>query len=189
MVGIDYHCGVCGREHQGTDGGEANPWPALSFRRPDRYVELPRHARRHHAEATDDLCWLADGTTVRCFLRGCLSVPILGEDITLEYGLWAEVTREVFLDYQLHFEDPGDAATYMGTPANEIPGYEGTQSVPLQIECRPFPHRPQLRPDSLYGHPLVRDAHRGISRVEAELRIRAFLLGREGPPPRGRQSR
>lgn len=189
MVGIDYRCGVCGREHPGTDGGEENPWPALSFRRPDGYAALSRHGRRHHAAATDELCWIAEGSRVRFFVRGCLSVPILGEDITLEYGLWAEVSHEVFEDYQLHYEDADGGETYLGAPANEIPGYEGTEAVPLQIECRPFPHRPQLRPDSLYDHPLVRDVHRGISRVEAELRIRAFLLGRGGEGALRRQGR
>ncbi|MDN6301688.1 MAG: DUF2199 domain-containing protein [Brachybacterium sp.] len=185
MVGIDYRCSACGREHSGTDGGKESPWPALSFQRPDRYVALPRHRRRHHAAATNDLCWIADGQGVRCFVRGCLSLPIIGEDITLEYGLWAEVSEEVFLDYQLHFEDTEGGATYVGAPANEIPGYEGTEVVPLQIECLPFPHRPRLRPDSLHGHLLARDAHSGISRAEAELRIRAFLLGRDGATPPG----
>jgi hypothetical protein len=185
MVGIDYRCSACGREHHGTDGGEASPWPALSFRRPDRYVALSRHQRRHHAAATDDLCWIAAGPEVRCFVRGCLSVPIVGEDITLEYGLWVEVSEEVFLDYQLHFEDAEGGALYVGAAANAIPGYEQAEAVPLQIACLPFPHRPRLRPDSLYRHPLVRDVHRGISRAEAELRIRAFLLGRGGAVPPG----
>lgn len=187
MVGIDYRCSACGREHHDTDGGEAAPWPALGFRRPDRYVALPRHRRRHHAAATNDLCWIAEGPIVRCFLRGCLSLPIIGEDITLEYGLWAEVSEEVFRDYQLHYEDAEGGMTYVGAPANRIPGYEYTEAVPLQIECQSFPHRPQLRPDSLYAHPLVRDVHRGISRAEAELRIRAFLLGKEGATQPGRQ--
>lgn len=180
MVGIDYCCSACGREHPATDGGKDAPWPALSFRRPDRYVALPRHRRRHHAAATNDLCWIAEGQTVRCFLRGCLSLPIIGEAITLEYGLWAEVSEEAFLDYQLHYEDAEGGMASVGTPANGIPGYERTEVVPLQIVYRPFPDRPQLRPDSLYDHPLVRDVHRGISRTEAELRIRAFLLGKDG---------
>lgn len=180
MVGIDYRCGSCGSEHRGTDGREGSPWPALSFRRPDAYVALSRHLRRHHAAATNDLCWIATGQGVRCFLRGCLSVPILGESITLEYGLWVEVSEEVFLDYQLHYEDPEGLGTYVGAPANAIPGYEDTAALPLQILCQPFPHRPQLRPDSLHRHPLSRDVHRGISRAEAELRVRAFLLGGDG---------
>lgn len=186
MVGIDYRCSACGCEHLDTDGGDASPWPALSFRRPDRYVAIPRHRRRHHAAATNDLCWIADGPVVRCFLRGCLSLPIVGEEgVTLEYGLWAEVSEEVFGDYQLHYEDVEGGIAYMGAPANRIPGYEHTEAVPLQIVCQQFPHRPQLRPDSLYDHPLVRDAHRGISRAEAELRIRAFLLGTNGDVPPG----
>src|SRR5699024_12548557 len=63
---------------------------------------------------------------------------------------------------------------------NAIPGYEDTAALPPQILCQPFPHRPQLRPDSLHRHPLSRDVHRGSSRAEAELRVRAFLLGRDG---------
>lgn len=185
MVDIDYRCSVCGQEHVGTDGGEDAPWPALGFSRPDPYVALPRHQRRHHAAATDDLCWIADGRRVRCFVRGCLSLPIIGEPVTLEYGLWAEVSEEAFQDYQLRYEDVEDGGTYVGSPANEIPGYERTGSVPLQIQSRPFPYRPRLRPDSLFDHPLVRDVHRGIPRAEAELRIRAFLLGRDGVAPPG----
>ena len=36
--------------------------------------------------------------------------------------------------------------------------------------------RPVVVPDPAVEHPLVRDVHEGITREEAELRIRSFLL-------------
>ena len=177
MVGIDFTCPECGREHRGTDGSAEAPWPALSFHRPDPYLALSRHRRRHHAEATADLCWFEDHGGARCFVRARLSLPVVGEPVALEYGLWAEVGEEAFLAYQLGWDDPVGGRSFVGRSGNAIPGYDGVEQVPLLVTTAPFPDRPRLRPDSLFAHPLVRDVLRGITRAEAELRIRTFGMG------------
>lgn len=47
--------------------------------------------------------------------------------------------------------------------------------MPVQVITR-GEMRPLLVPDSTFGHPLVRDFYDGITRTEAELRIRSMLL-------------
>lgn len=175
MAGIDFDCAYCGEHHHGTDGSAASPWPALGFHRPDPYLELDTHARRFHARTTDDLCLIERGEGIDCFLRAILSLPITGEQITLEYGPWAAVSEAGYLDYAEHYEDPAHRELYAGQLATAIPGYEQPFAVPVQVITRGL-ERPLLVPDSTFGHALVRDFYDGISRREAELRIRSMLL-------------
>src|SRR5699024_1173091 len=73
--------------------------------------------------------------------------------------------------------------------ATALPGYEAAMTVPVLVSTR-GPYRPMITPDSTFDHPLVRDFHGGVTRREAELRIRAFQLqdplsrhAFPGPPP------
>ncbi|GAA1487354.1 DUF2199 domain-containing protein [Brachybacterium sacelli] len=175
MAGIDFDCAYCGEHHRDTDGSASSPWPALAFRRPDPYLDLDTHARRFHARATDDLCVIDRDRGPDCYVRVTLSIPIRDEEITLEYGPWASVGEGSYLDYVEHYEDPDHREHYAGQLATAIPGYSHPFSVPVQVITRGM-QRPVIVPDSTFGHALVRDFYDGISRTEAELRIRSMLL-------------
>lgn len=175
MTGIDYDCAYCGEHHQGTDGSQADPWPALGFRRPDPYLDLDTRSRRMSAQATDDLCVIERGTRSDCFVRAILPLPIIGETISLEYGPWVQIGVGSYLDYVEHYDDPHHAQDYAGQLATALPGYTNPLSVPVQVITR-GEMRPLLVPDSTFGHPLVRDFYDGITRTEGELRIRSMLL-------------
>lgn len=175
MTGIDFDCEHCGEHHEGTDGTATSPWPVLAFRRPDPYLELGTHARRFHAQATDDLCVIHHGGRPDCFVRVILSMPIIGEAVTLEYGPWAGLSGVSYEDYVEHYDDPDHREHYSGQLATAIPGYPNPFAVPVQVITRGM-SRPLIVPDSTFGHPLVRDFYDGITRREAELRIRSTLL-------------
>lgn len=174
MTGIDFDCAHCGTSYEGTDGTPGHPWPALGFRRPDPFLDLDEAGRRG-AQADDDLCVIHRRERTDCFLRANLSVAVTGEDRFLEYGPWAQVDEACFSDYVHHVDDPLHARTYVGTLATAVPGYREIETVPVRIRTRGL-HRPEIIPDPTFDHLLVRDYYDGITRAEAELRIRSFLL-------------
>lgn len=175
MTGIDFDCPCCRTSHRETDGSPLRPWPALAFRRPDPYLDLvPAHL--HHAQATDDLCIIARPDRTECFIRAVMSFPVVQDPVRrLEYGPWVSVSGGDFDNYVAHYEDGAHRATYSGHLATALPGYEAVDTVPVLVRTRGA-YRPMLSPDSTFDHPLVRDFHNGVTREEAELRIRAFLL-------------
>lgn len=174
MTGIDFDCPHCGDHFHDTDGTAQSPWPALTFRRPDPYLELTDRERRA-SQADNDLCVIHRSDHTDCFVRVVMSVPIIEQDRTLEYGPWARVSAFSFEDYLRHYERPDHRATYAGHLATAIPGYRDALSVPVQVLTRGLV-RPEIVPDSTFEHPLVRDFYDGITRKEAELRIRSMLL-------------
>lgn len=173
MAGIEYTCAQCG-EGEPHGHGE-NEWPALGFARPDAYVSLSEAEKESIAEASNDLCVIAYADQIDRFVRGTMSIPIIGEDRTLEYGPWTSVSEQSFEDYVDHYEDPDHHEHYFGWLATEIPGYEFPEPLALQVITRGL-ERPHLMPDPESDHPLARDVHHGITREEAELRIRSLLL-------------
>lgn len=175
MTGIDFDCPCCRTSHHETDGSPLRPWPALAFRRPDPFLELGP-ARLRHAQATDDLCVIQGPERTDCFIRTVMSLPIVQDPVRrLEYGPWVSLNPSDFDDYVEHYEDDYYRASYGGRLATSLPGYDRAMTVPVLVRTR-GPYRPVITPDSTFDHPLVQDFHGGVTRQEAELRIRAFLL-------------
>lgn len=175
MTGIDFDCPCCRTSHRDTDGSRTRPWPALAFRRPDAYLELTPSQLRS-AQSTDDLCLIEGPDRTDCFVRAVMSLPIIQDPVRrLEYGPWISVSGSDFADYVEHYEDDRYRAAYAGHLATALPGYRAVSTVPVLVRTQGR-FRPVISPDSTYDHPLVRDFHDGITRQEAELRIRSFQL-------------
>lgn len=175
MTGIDFDCPCCRTSHHDTDGSRLRPWPALAFRRPDAYLELTE-SRRHNAQATDDLCLIRWPDRTDCYIRVVMSLPITQDPVRrLDYGPWVSVSESDFNECLEHYEDDSYRAAYGGHLATALPGYRSVTTVPVLVRTRGR-FRPVISPDSTFDHPLVRDFHDGITRKEAELRIRAFQL-------------
>lgn len=175
MTGIDFDCPCCRTSYHGTDGSSLRPWPALAFRRPDPFLDLGPDSQRH-GQATDDLCIISGPERTDCFIRTVMSLPIVQDPVRrLEYGPWVSLEPRDFDDYVEHYEDDHYRTTYSGRLATALPGYDAATTVPVLVSTR-GPYRPMITPDSTFDHPLVRDFHGGVTRQEAELRIRAFQL-------------
>jgi hypothetical protein len=178
MSGIDHDCVACGSRHEGRVGSVKSSWPALGFHRPDPYLLLTPHERERHARATDDLCVIDRPGGQDCFVRGLLPLPIVGEPCILEYGPWVAVSASSFTDYVENYERADHREHYAGHLATAIPGYSRSAAVPAQVDTQGM-FRPQVVPDSTFGHALVRDFYDGITRKEADLRVRETMLGEE----------
>lgn len=175
MIGIDFDCEGCGRRHEGSDGTEANPWPLIDFPRPDAFARMPPWEQLTRTRSTDELCLIDNGRSVDCYLTGYLSLPVQEEEALLVYLPWVQVSETDYLDLVEHWEQPRFRGEYRGPLANELPGYEDSLSVPVRV-IAPGRMAPVIVPEEASEHVLVREEREGISRQEAELRIRSVLL-------------
>lgn len=180
MAGIDYDCGGCGRRHEGTDGSEANPWPLIEFIRPEAFLRMSSWDQLLRSRSTDELCLIDNGRTVDCYLTGYLSLPVAGEEgVCLVHQAWAQVSENDYLDLVENWEHPLFRGDFHGTLASLLPGHADSLSVPVRVAA-PGRLPPVITPAEGTGHALQREAQEGVSRQEAELRIRSTLL--EGSP-------
>ena len=179
MTGIDYDCAGCGRRHEGADGTEANPWPLIEFGRPEAFLRMSAWEQLIRTRSTDELCLIDNGRSVDCYLTGYLSHPVMGEEAQLVHQVWAQVSEGDYLDLVEHWEHPRFRGEYRGTLASELPGHEDSLSVPVRV-ATPGRLPPVIMPEPGSRHALVREAREGVSRREAELRLRSTLLDEPG---------
>lgn len=180
MAGIDYDCAGCGRRHEGADGTEANPWPVVDFPRPEALLRMGAWERLLRTRSSEELCLIDNGSSVDCYLRALLTLPVRAEEgVTLVHAPWVAVAETDYLELVEHWEDPRYRGSFRGTLASALPGYADPLSVPVHVSA-PGGLPPVVTPDPSCDHPLARDGREGISRQEAELRIRTMLL--EEPP-------
>lgn len=175
MTGIDFDCHACAATHLGTDGTRDRPWPVLSFAVPDPVLRLAPHELRD-AEITEDLCWIERREGAEQYVRVSMHVPILDDpERRMEYAPWVSLAEGDVIDILDHLGDDGYRTVYPGRLASALPGYETAGPVPVLVHSR-GDLRPLIGPDPTNESPLGRDLLGGITREEAELRIRAFLL-------------
>lgn len=176
MSGIDVDCPSCAVTHRGTDGTRDRPWPVLAFDLPDPVLELAPHQLRH-AEISEDLCWIDLPEGTEYYARVSLTMPIRDDpERRMDYLPWVALDERHVIDILDHLGDDAYRAVYPVRLATELPDYERAGPVPMLLHSRGH-LRPVIAPDPSCEHPLVRDLVDGITRGEAELRIRAFLLG------------
>jgi hypothetical protein len=114
----------------------------VAFGLPDVIHALPEDERAARARTHSDLCSLDDR---RFFIRGVVYAPVQQLGTLFGWGVWAEVSREVFLRYQeLYDRDATGESPAAGVLANVPPGYERIEQ-PLEILFGPPDQRPTFR--------------------------------------------
>ncbi|HEX6650039.1 MAG TPA: DUF2199 domain-containing protein [Pyrinomonadaceae bacterium] len=163
-------CSICDRDHEVLD---LEP----IFHRPQAYVELSETDRQGLAMATEDLCMIADKQPpgIRFFVRGLLDVEVRDLRRSVAWGIWVELERA---DYQKVL-DLWDDQNQMDQPpmkaqlANQIPRYENTIGMPVEVRLTGPETRPKISIPLESSHPFAREcvegvvAHRVIEWLEA----------------------
>lgn len=168
---IKYTCSCCGQEHY--------EWPALTFKSPDHYNSLSQADKETIAEIDSDFCIIRHSDQTDRFIRCTLTQKVIDHCKDLQYGLWVSLSEQSFSDYSDNYNNENHETAYFGWLCNDIPEYEFSESIPATVFTRTDNQRPEIVPHNDFDHPFVRDYYNGISKQEAERRIKAMLEGVE----------
>lgn len=162
-----YTCSSCGEIHEG--------WPVLAYSSPSNYDALSEDDRKLMAELDEDFCIIRYPEQVCRFIRATLTQKVVDHCEDLQYGLWVSLSEKSFQDYSDNYNNDKHEVTYFGWLSNRIPDYEFEGSIPSNVCTRLGNQRPEIIPHESFDHPFVHDYYNGITKAEAERRIREML--------------
>jgi len=164
---IRYTCSSCGQVHE--------EWPALTFFSPTNYDTLSEKEKKEMGQLDSDFCTIVHPDQTDRFIRCTLTQKVNDSCEGLEYGLWVSLSEKSFQDYSDNFNNENHENQYFGWLCNNIPGYDFAESIPTTVVTRTGNNRPEIVPHEKFNHPFVRDYYEGISKSEAERRIKEML--------------
>jgi hypothetical protein len=165
VKGIKYTCSCCGKEHE--------EWPALTYTSPTNYDTLPEEDRQKFGELGSDFCIIRHPDQTERYIRCTLTQKVIDHCENMEYGLWVSLSEKSFQDYSENYLNENHDKEYFGWLSNDLPGYEFSESIPTTVFTRTGNQRPEIIPHENFDHPFVHDYYNGITKVEAERRIKA----------------
>jgi len=130
-----YVCSCCGLEHAGVPFSFAADFP-------DNYAKMSADEREARAIIGSDQC-IIDGKEF--WIRGCLEIPIHGQEEPFLWGLWASLWEEDYDTISDHWETPGREeliGPFKGRLGNLLSPYEQTANLKLRIVIRRVGERP-----------------------------------------------
>ena len=154
MTSTTYTCSTCGKEHEGLP----SDW---GFKLPDEVHALSYIERYKRAKYNADLCTLDEQ---RHFIRGVLPIPLVDQDDTFGWGIWAEVNRSTHDAYVEAFNsDAPEPAHRTGVLVNHVPGYSETSGLAVGIQFNAKGARPTFTFATGVVHGLAHEQLSGIS--------------------------
>jgi hypothetical protein len=165
---IKYICDCCGKEHES--------WPAITYNAPNSYSNLSSEEKEEIAVIDQDFCVIkyADDHIDR-FIRVVFIQKVNDHCENLEYGFWVSLSETSFKDYLENFDNENHETQYFGWLSNYIPQYQFENSIPTTVVTKSGNDRPEIFPHNDFDHPFVKDFYNGITKEEAEKRIREIL--------------
>ncbi|MGQ0649804.1 MAG: DUF2199 domain-containing protein [Gemmatimonadaceae bacterium] len=148
-----FRCGTCGEEHQGT--------PSFGWDFPVQYLSVPETERGARCILTSDTCEI-DGQWF--FVRGCLEIPVIGEEEAFSWGVWTSLSEKNFRHFIQLYEERRRAqhGPFFGWLCSHIPVYPETLNLKTMVHLRDDGLRPyvELEPTE---HPLAAEQRNGIT--------------------------
>jgi hypothetical protein len=169
---IKYKCSCCGEEHE--------EWPALSYISPTNYDTLSDKEKKELGDLSNDFCVITYPDQTDRFIRCTLTQKVTDHCEDLEYGLWVSLSEKSFQDYRDNYNNENYETKYFGWLCNDLPDYDFDDSIPTTVFTRTGNQRPQIIPQENFDHPFVYDYYNGITKAEAERRIKAMIDAIEG---------
>ncbi len=167
---LKFKCECCGEM--------IDQWPALAFGTPSPYFELSEKEKKEMAMVSSDFCVIAHPDQTDRFIRTVMYQKVNDHCTDLEYGFWVSLSEKSFLDYYENFDRDDYEATYFGYISNVLPDYPNMLFIPAKVVTRTGGQRPEIFPKEDFDHPFVRDFYQGISKQEAEHRIKELFLNK-----------
>jgi|SRR5690606_10381942 len=162
-----YKCSCCGKEH--------DEWPTLAWYSPNAYDELTNEEKKEIGQLSNDFCVITHPDQTDRFIRCTLTQKVIDHCQNLEYGIWVSLSEESFQDYADNFHNENHLTQYFGWFCTNIPDYKKTLNIPTTVKTRTGNLRPEVIPNQEFNHPFVKDYFNGITKEEAERRIKNAL--------------
>ena len=121
-----------------------------------------------------DFCIVRHPDQTDRFIRTTLTQKVIDHCENLEYGLWVSLSEKSFQEYADNFKNQTLQTKYFGWLSNDIPEYEFLEGIPTTVFTRTGNERPEIIPHKDFDHPFVKDYYDGITKQEAEKRIKAM---------------
>ncbi len=154
-------CGCCNKEFDGLPLD-------VAFTAPEHWLGLTE-AERSRGRLNADVCMIEARDGRQIFVRGCLEIPIIGQDEVFMWGVWTSVSAKSFARIEELWSSPvpEDEPPLFGWFCNNIPNYPECLRQQAHLHLRNDGQRPAitLRPSE---HLLFLEQRDGITlrRVE-----------------------
>lgn len=135
--------------------------PSFAWDRPASFYDVPEDRRQDDVFLTEDLCVISNRFF---FVRGCIEIPILGEDKPLVWCIWTSISEQNFHAFKdlLAVEKRSSHDPFFGWLSNDIPAYPATRNLKTMIHLRNNGIRPYVEVEK-NDHPLATEQAEGIT--------------------------
>jgi hypothetical protein len=155
-------CATCGASHAEI--------PGLGFTTPFQYGQLSADEKKT-AFLNSDICAIGEDR----FVRGCIEVPVQGQDESFIWGVWVSLSKSSLDQYLKEMEESApEDGPYFGWLCNRLPFYPETLHLKTNVYFRSGDLRPRVVLQ-LTDHPLAAHQEQGISPETLRQVIEAHL--------------
>jgi hypothetical protein len=157
-MAFEFLCSCCGAVHRGM--------PAFGADAPLNYYAVPREERATRCALSADSCIIDDQSY---FVRGCIEIPVQGEDEPFSWGVWVSLSEASFKQWlELYPEERrSHVGPFFGWLNAYLKPYPETMDLKTRVHLRDGGIRPliELQPTD---HPLAVEQREGISAARVE---------------------
>jgi hypothetical protein len=135
--------------------------PSFGWDYPLPFLKVPEGERETRCSLTSDTCVIDDE---HYFVRGCLEIPVIGEEEVLSWGVWTSLSEKNFNHYLELYDEPNRSGhgPFFGWLCSPIGIYPDTLHLKTMVHLRDDGVRPfvELEPTE---HPLAVEQRSGIT--------------------------
>jgi len=148
-----FRCKSCSKVHEGI--------PSLGWDYPVQYLQVPESERATRCSLTSDTCVIDKEFF---FVRGCLELPVIGDDEAFSWGVWTSLSEKNFQHFQELYGERkrADHGRFFGWLCSHIWIYPDTLNLKTMLHLRDDGIRPFVKLEPT-DHPLSVEQRNGIT--------------------------
>lgn len=168
-MGFEFVCADCGEVHKGI--------PTFGAEKPLSFFEIPEEERVKRCDCNTDYC-VIDGKWF--FVRGCIEIPVHGEEEPFIWGVWVSLSEENFNKWLACFdqEKRSGIGPFFGWLNAWLKPYPDTVNLKTMLHLRDKGARPYIELEPT-DHPLAVEQREGISRKRVAELYSIMVHGRK----------
>lgn len=168
-MAFKFVCSSCNEVHEGM--------PSFGAAAPLSYYDVPDHEREKRCDLGSDDCVIDEKYF---FVRGCIEIPVHGEEEPFSWSVWVSLSEQSYLDWVKHFDvaKRSNCGPYFGWLNAWLKPYPDTINLKTQVHLRDDGFRPLIELEATH-HPLAIEQREGITR-ERVAEIYAMMVHGRG---------